>query len=45
MRPAPRIEFADRAAVEKILDRTADRRYGIRSLIHEVVQSPMFLTK
>jgi hypothetical protein len=39
------IEFADRSAVEKILDRTTERRHGIRSLIHEVVQSPLFLTK
>lgn len=39
------VEFADRAAVEKILDQTADRRYGVRSLIHEIVQSPLFLTK
>lgn len=39
------IEFADRAAVEQILDRTTDTRYGMRSLIHEVVQSPLFQTK
>jgi hypothetical protein len=37
--------FADRAAVEEILDRTAVTRYGLRSLIHEIVQSPLFLTK
>jgi len=39
------VSFADRAALEKVLDRTAERRYGIRSLIHEIVQSPLFLTK
>jgi Protein of unknown function (DUF1592)/Protein of unknown function (DUF1588)/Protein of unknown function (DUF1585)/Protein of unknown function (DUF1587)/Protein of unknown function (DUF1595)/Planctomycete cytochrome C len=39
------VGFADRAAVEKILDKTAGARYGIRSLIHEIVQSPLFLTK
>jgi hypothetical protein len=39
------IHFADRAAVEKVLDRTADRRYGMRSLIHEVVASTLFQTK
>jgi hypothetical protein len=39
------IGFADRAAVEQVLDRTTDGRYGIRSLIHEIVQSPLFLTK
>ena len=39
------VGFADRAAVEKVLDQTADGRYGMRSLIHEIVQSPLFLTK
>jgi hypothetical protein len=39
------IGFADRAAVDLVLDRTADSRYGIRSLIHEIVQSPLFLHK
>jgi hypothetical protein len=39
------IGFSDRPIVEEILDRTAEGRYGIRSLIHEVVQSPMFQTK
>src|SRR5207248_8996128 len=36
------VGFADRATVEKVLDRTADARYGIRSLIHEIVQSTLF---
>jgi hypothetical protein len=39
------VSFADRAAVEKVLDRTADSRQGMRSLIHEIVQSKLFLTK
>jgi hypothetical protein len=39
------VGFADRAAVEKVLDKTAEGRYGVRSLIHEIVQSPLFLTK
>jgi len=39
------VEFADRAAVEKVLDKTADSRYGMRSLIHEIVQSTLFQTK
>ena len=39
------VGFADRAAVEAVLDKTAETRYGIRSLIHEIVQSPLFLTK
>jgi hypothetical protein len=28
-----------------VLDKTADRRYGMRSLIHEVVQSTLFQSK
>jgi hypothetical protein len=37
--------FADRAAVEEVLDRTAAGRHGVRSIILEVVQSPMFRQK
>ena len=39
------IGFSDRAAVEKVLAKTADSRYGVRSLIHEIVQSTLFQTK
>jgi hypothetical protein len=39
------VEFADRRAVEAVLDKTADSRYGVRSLIHEIVQSPLFQSK
>jgi hypothetical protein len=39
------VSFADRAAVEKVLDKTADGRYGMRSLIHEIVESTLFQTK
>ncbi len=38
------ISFADRTAVAAVLDRGAGR-YGVRSLIHEIVQSPLFLNK
>jgi hypothetical protein len=38
------VGFADRAEVERILDRAAGR-YGVRSLLHEFVQSPLFLSK
>jgi mono/diheme cytochrome c family protein len=37
--------FADRAAVEDVLNRTAGNRHGVRSIILEVVQSPMFRQK
>jgi hypothetical protein len=39
------VGFADRAAVEKALDKTAAGQFGMRSLIHELVQSKMFQSK
>jgi len=39
------IEFADRAAVEEILDRTAAGGYGVRSIFEAVVQSRLFTHK
>ncbi len=39
------VGFADREEVERILDRTRPSAYGLRSLIHEVVQSAMFQRK
>jgi hypothetical protein len=39
------IEFADHAAVEEILDRTAAGGYGVRSILEAVVQSPLFTHK
>ena len=39
------VGFSDRAEIERILDRARPGAYGIRSLIHEVVQSPLFHKK
>src|SRR5262249_39796588 len=39
------VSFADRAAVEKVLDKTAGSRHGLRSLIHEIVASTLFQAK
>jgi hypothetical protein len=39
------IEFADRKDIEVILHQISDESYGFRSLIHAVVQSPIFLNK
>ena len=39
------VQFADRELVKSIAARTRERNYGLRSLVHEVVQSPAFLTK
>lgn len=36
---------ADRLEVEKIVQRTREHDYGLRALIHEVVQSPVFQRK
>ena len=39
------VQFADREEVEAIATRTHKRNYGLRSLVHEVVQSRLFLHK
>jgi len=39
------LSFADRAAVEEIVDRVRKKGYGTRATIHEVIQSPLFKTK
>jgi hypothetical protein len=39
------ISFSDREAIEQILDRSSTNRWGVRSLIHSIVQSELFLNK
>jgi hypothetical protein len=39
------VSFADRAAVEQILDQAAPSEYGVRSLIHALIQSTLFKIK
>jgi hypothetical protein len=39
------IRFADRAAIEQTLQATAPKNYGVRSLVHAVVQSELFRSK
>ena len=39
------VRAADSAAVEAILAKTRDKNYGLRSIVHEVVQSAAFLNK
>jgi mono/diheme cytochrome c family protein len=39
------IHFADREPIEQILERASSSHYGVRSLIHELVQSELFLNK
>ncbi len=39
------IRFADREPIEQILERASSSHYGVRSLVHEVVQSELFGNK
>lgn len=39
------VRFSDRAPIEEILQRAASSHYGVRSLVHELVQSELFLNK
>ncbi len=39
------VRFGDRPEIEAILDRASSREYGVRSLVHELVQSPLFQSK
>jgi hypothetical protein len=39
------VRFSDRAQVEKIVDAVKPGQYGLRSLVHEVVQSELFREK
>jgi hypothetical protein len=36
------VSFADRALVERILEETAMAQYGLRSILHAVIQSENF---
>jgi hypothetical protein len=39
------VRFSDRAAIEAILQRAKPAAYGVRTLVHEIVQSELFLHK
>jgi hypothetical protein len=39
------VAFADREDVSAILDKSRASEFGVRTLIHEIVQSPLFLRK
>jgi hypothetical protein len=38
------VSYADRAEIRRIVEQTKDKRYGLRSLLHALAQSPLFLT-
>jgi hypothetical protein len=40
-----RIEAADKLQVEAIVGKVREKNYGLRSLMHEIVQSQLFLNK
>ncbi|MBY0504600.1 MAG: DUF1592 domain-containing protein [Bryobacteraceae bacterium] len=39
------VRFGDRARIEQMLEKAKAQNYGVRSLIHEVVQSELFRSK
>ncbi len=39
------VRFSDRAAIEEMLQRASASHYGVRSLVHEIVQSELFRSK
>ena len=39
------VTFADRAAVQAILDKSRPHAYGLRTMVEEIVESPLFQTK
>ena len=39
------VRFSEREKIEEILRATKSREYGVRSLVHEIVQSDLFLYK
>ena len=39
------VRFSDREEIEQALARASSSHYGVRSLIHELVQSELFLMK
>lgn len=39
------ISIGDRDAIDQIVDRTSTKQYGLRTLVHEIIQSRLFLHK
>ncbi|MEW6158246.1 MAG: DUF1592 domain-containing protein [Verrucomicrobiota bacterium] len=39
------VRFSDREAVETIMQRSSSRQFGMRTIVHEIVQSELFLKK
>jgi hypothetical protein len=39
------VRFSDRPAIERIVERSRSANYGVRTLVHEIVQSELFQNK
>ena len=39
------VRFSDREEIEKILDAAKANHYGVRSIVHAIVQSELFRNK
>ena len=39
------VRFGDRRTIEQILEKTASSQYGIRAILHEIIQSDLFRNK
>ncbi|MBV9693996.1 MAG: DUF1585 domain-containing protein, partial [Alphaproteobacteria bacterium] len=39
------VRFSDRAEIEKVLEAAKANQYGVRSLVHAIVQSDLFRNK
>src|SRR5262249_13162111 len=39
------VRFGDREQIEQVLQRASSSHYGVRSIVHEIVQSELFLMK
>jgi hypothetical protein len=39
------VRFGDRVEIDRIVDRASNKAYGVRTLVHGLVQSDLFLNK
>jgi hypothetical protein len=39
------VRFSDRPVIDRLLEQAGTREYGVRTLIHEIIQSELFLNK
>jgi hypothetical protein len=39
------VRFSDRPEIEKIVDASKDNSYGLRTMVHQIIQSDLFRNK